>query len=353
MLKYLFHRLLYSLSIILGVICIVFLLFHALPGDPAAMLSGQRSDVATVEMVQEELGLNKSLPEQFFQYLNDLSPVGIHPGTPEAQAKYDYQALFHTGEKNVLALKVPYLRRSFQNNRPVGEIITTSISPTLILAFAAMLIAAFMGILLGILAGLHPKKIGDRILNLFSVFSLSIPTYVLAILVAMFFGYYLAPYTGLNITGQLWERDPISGEEILVLKNLILPAITLSLRPLAIIGQMTKSAILEVVKQDYIKTARAKGLRYYRQILIRHILPNALNPIITAMSGWLANLMAGAFFIEYIFDWKGIGFATLNAVQQLDFPVVMGVTIFIASCFVLINIITDLLYALLDPRVAQ
>ncbi|BDD00185.1 ABC transporter permease [Persicobacter psychrovividus] len=350
MLRYLLHSLLYGCSVLFGVIVVVFLLFHALPGDPAAMLSGQRSDVATVEMVKKELGLDQSLGVQFAYYLNDLSPVSVHQDTPDHQKKYDYRPLFHFKSGKVLVVKAPYLRRSFQNNRPVSSILMSNIGPTLTLAFSALFIATLIGISLGLIAGLWPRSFADKFISVLSVFGLSVPTYVLAILMAVIFGYYLAPYTGLNITGQLYERNPLTGEQVLVLKNLILPAITLSLRPLAVISQISKTAIIDVIHQDFVKTARAKGLRYYRQILIRHILPNAMNPIISSVTNWLANLIAGAFFVEYIFDWKGIGFATLNAVQRLDFPVVMGATLFIASCFILINILTDLIYAIHDSR---
>ena len=124
----------------------------------------------------------------------------------------------------------------------------------------------------------------------------------------------------------------------------------LGVRPLAIIMQLTRSSMLDVLSQDYIRTARAKGLSPGRTVR-RHALRNALNPVVTAVSGWLASLMAGAFFIEYIFNWKGLGTTTLQAVQNLDFPVVMGATLFVAALFVLVNIAVDMLYALLDPRV--
>jgi ABC-type dipeptide/oligopeptide/nickel transport system permease component len=152
------------------------------------------------------------------------------------------------------------------------------------------------------------------------------------------------------LTGQLYETDPFTGERQLVLRNLLLPAVALGVRPLAIIMQLTRSSMLDVLSQDYIRTARAKGLSPGRTVW-RHALRNALNPVVTAVSGWLASLMAGAFFIEYIFNWKGLGTVTLRAVENLDFPVVMGATLFVAAIFVLVNIGVDMLYALLDPRV--
>jgi len=182
-----------------------------------------------------------------------------------------------------------------------------------------------------------------------SILGISVPSFVAAILIAMTFGFYWSEYTGLNLTGQLFEIDPFEGRQ-LELKNLILPAFALGIRQLAIITQLTRSSMVDVLSQDYIRTARAKGLSK-RKIIQKHALKNALNPVITAVSGWLASLMAGAFFIEYIFNWKGLGSVTLRAVENLDFPVVMGATLFIAFLFILINILVDWLYTLLDPRV--
>jgi peptide/nickel transport system permease protein len=181
------------------------------------------------------------------------------------------------------------------------------------------------------------------------VLGISIPTFLSAILFSIIFGYYLSDITGLNLTGQLWETHPLRGRE-LHLENIILPAITLGIRPLSIIVQLTRSSMLDILSRDYIRTARAKGLGPV-SVFLKHALKNALNPVITAVSGWLASLMAGAFFVEYIFDWKGLGFVTIKAVESLDFPVVMGSTLIIAIIFILINIFVDILYAMVDPRI--
>jgi peptide/nickel transport system permease protein len=248
-----------------------------------------------------------------------------------------------------LVLKTPYLRRSFQSNKDVLSILLDHFTGTLWLALAAMLIAAVLGILFGVLASVRPHSWLDRTLITTSVLGISVPSFVAGILIAMTFGFYWSHWTGLNLTGQLYETDPFTGRH-LVLRNLLLPAFALGIRPLAVITQLTRSSMLDVLSQDYIRTARAKGLSGY-QTIVGHALKNALNPVITAVSGWLASLMAGAFFIEYIFNWKGLGTVTLRAVENLDFPVVMGATIFIAFLFVVINIAVDVLYAVLDPRV--
>ena len=331
-----------------GVIVVIFLLFHALPGDPVTLIAGQRSDLNTRQAITEELGLDQPLHKQFLLYVNDLFFVSIHDRNDANKAKYSYAELANFGDK-VLALKWPYMRRSFQTNKEVTQIIYDNIDDTFWLAVSAMLIASVVGISFGIIAALNQNTPLDHLIISASVFGISIPSFLSAIIIAMIFGFYLSDYTGLDLTGQLWTNDPIRGRE-LQLRNLILPAITLGIRPLAIITQLTRSSMLEVLSLDYIRTAYAKGLSKYR-IVLKHALKNGLNPVITAVSGWLASLMAGAFFVEYIFDWKGLGFTTIKAVQSLDFPVVMGVTLFVAAIFVIINIFVDLLYAAIDPRI--
>ncbi len=348
MIQYILKKLLYGFAVIFGVTVVVFFIFHALPGDPVAMMAGQRTDVSTRDAIENELGLNKPLPYQLGLYLSDLSPVSVHDDTPENKSKFDYLPLFHFSEK-VFVLKMPYLRRSFQSNKRVSEIIIEHSEGTFWLALAAMVFATIVGIGFGLVAALRQGSFTDHFLVITSVLGISAPSFVEAIVISIVFAYYLGDYTGLNITGQLWETHAIYGRH-LELKNLILPAIALGLRPLAIITQLTRGSMLEVLSQDYIRTARAKGLRYPK-IILKHALKNALNPVITAVSGWLASLMAGAFFVEYIFNWKGLGSVTIKAVETLDFPVVMGSTLFIAMIFVVINILVDILYAAVDPRV--
>jgi peptide/nickel transport system permease protein len=334
--------------VLIGVICVVFLLFHALPGDPVSLIAGQRSDISTRQSITRELGLDKPLHVQFFYYVNDLSFISVYDPSDQNQQKYSYQEITAIGSK-VLVLKWPYLRRSFQTNKKVTEIILDNIFDTFWLAFSAMVFASIIGILLGVIAALRQNSWLDHFIISISVFGISIPSFVSAILMAMIFGFYLSDLTGLNLTGQLWVNHPIRGRE-LQMHNLVLPALTLGIRPLAIIVQLTRSSMIEVLSLDYIRTAYAKGLDKYI-VVLKHALKNAMNPVITAVSGWLASLMAGAFFVEYIFDWKGLGYITIKAVQSLDFPVVMGVTLLVATIFVVINIFVDLLYAAIDPRI--
>jgi ABC-type dipeptide/oligopeptide/nickel transport system permease component len=350
MLSFLLRRLGQGLLVLVGVATVVFFLFNVLPGDPAALLAGQRSDVGTQAAIRADLGLDEPLPARLLGYLNDASPLGVHPCDSASVARYGGVALLPLGSQRAVVLKWPYLRRSFQSNQDVLTLLLSYFPGTLWLALAAMLLAAVGGVALGVAAALRPQSWLDRVLVTTSVLGISVPSFVAAILIAVTFGFYWSHWTGLSLTGQLYETDPFTGERQLVLRNLLLPAVALGVRPLAIIMQLTRSSMLDVLSQDYIRTARAKGLSPGRTVW-RHALRNALNPVVTAVSGWLASLMAGAFFIEYIFNWKGLGTVTLRAVENLDFPVVMGATLFVAAIFVLVNIGVDMLYALLDPRV--
>ncbi|MFN4931228.1 MAG: ABC transporter permease, partial [Bacteroidota bacterium] len=158
------------------------------------------------------------------------------------------------------------------------------------------------------------------------------------------------PYTGLDMTGSLYVIDDFGEGKTLQLKNMILPALTLGIRPLSVVVQLARSSFLDVLSQDYIRTARAKGLSQ-RAVLVKHALRNAMNPVVTAVSGWFAGLLAGAVFIEYIFGWKGIGKEIVEALENYDFPVVMGGVLVISMAFVIINILVDIIYGILDPRI--
>lgn len=349
MIRYLARRIRYSLFVLLGVVTVVFFLFNVLPGDPARLTMGQRSDLASIENVRKELNLDKPLLTRYFLYLNDLSPLGLHPADSAGRAKYSYLKLVSIGEHKALAFKFPYLGRSYRTKREIGTVLGEALPGTVILALSAMLFATFFGILLGIAAALKKGTWMDTSAIAASVAGISMPSFFAGLVIAYFFGYLLHRYTGLNMTGSLWEYDPFGGRR-LALHNLILPAFALGIRPLAIITQLTRSALLDVLSQDYIRTAYAKGLSRFR-VVFRHALPNALNPVVTAISGWLAELLAGSFFVEYIFGWKGVGKLTVDALDKFDFPLVLGSVLLTAFIFIVVNLFTDLLYGWLDPRV--
>jgi peptide/nickel transport system permease protein len=260
-----------------------------------------------------------------------------------------YFTLLHLGTDKILVLKTPYLRRSYQGKKDVWEILTEALPGTLVLAIAAMLFATVAGIALGVLSAVKQNTWMDTGAVFASVVGISAPSFFMGIVLAYLFGFVLSDYTGLHMTGSLFETDAFAGRT-LKLNNLVLPAITLGIRPLAIIVQLTRSAMLDVLHQDYIRTAYAKGLPK-RVVIFRHALRNALNPVITAITGWFAELLAGAFFVEYIFGWKGIGKVTVDALEKFDFPVLMGSVLFTAGIFVVINLLADLLYTIVDPRI--
>jgi peptide/nickel transport system permease protein len=212
------------------------------------------------------------------------------------------------------------------------------------------LFAAIFGIGLGMLAALKAGKSADYLISGISALGVSAPSFFAAMLIAWLFGYVWHDLTGLSMTGSMYEVDPLGRGRVLALQNLILPCVALGIRPLAVFVQLTRNNILEQLSQPYVRTARAKGLTEPR-ILFTHVLRNALNPVLTAVTGWFASLLAGAFFTEYIFNWKGIGKLTIDALQQSDLPLVMGAVLLSALLFVVISFITDLLYVLLDPRV--
>jgi peptide/nickel transport system permease protein len=347
MLSLIARKMLYGLLVLAGVIVMVFFLFQGF-GDPARLVLGQTGDQTTINNIRKELALDQPRWKQFVLYLNDVSPVAIH-SAKEIESK-NLKGFF-IGGGTKLCLKLPYLRRSYQTRKNVGEVLMEALPGTLLLALAAMLIATVLGILLGILAAVKQNTWMDTGSVFASVLGISAPSFFMGIVLAYVFGFVLTRYTGLHMTGSLFDIDPFTGRS-LQLENLVLPALTLGIRPLAIIAQLTRSAMLDVLDQDFIRTAYAKGLTRTR-VIFKHALRNALNPVITAVTGWFAELLAGAFFVEYIFGWKGIGKVTVDALEKLDFPVVMGSVLVTASFFILVNLMADVLYGIVDPRVRQ
>jgi peptide/nickel transport system permease protein len=355
MIRFLLRKLGYSLLVIAGVVTVVFFLFNILPGDPARMMLGQRADVASIENINRELGRDKSLPVQFLLYLNDLSPVSFHHfKKPKSSfyadsAKYAPYHILIKSESHGVILKKPYLRRSYQTSQKVTEVIADALPGTVILAIASLIFASVAGILFGVVAALLKGKPADHLIGIFAVTGMAVPSFFAGIIIAWIFGFLLSDITGLNMTGSLYKIDPFEGR-ILQWQNLILPAFTLGIRPLSVIVQLTRSSMLDVLSMDFVRTARAKGLSK-TVVVIRHALRNALNPVLTAVSGWFGSLLAGAVFIEYIFGWKGIGKLTVDSLERYDFPVVMGSVLTVSFFFVIINIVVDILYGILDPRV--
>lgn len=289
----------------IGVITVTFFINFVLPGDPARLMLGQRADAASVESLRKQLGLDQPAFIQYFSYLGRLS-------------KGD-------------------LGRSYSTNRDVLETISDRFPATALLAFTSMAVATFLGIGLGVLSSLKPQSIFDTTAMSVALLGISLPAFVVGLLIALLFGVVL-------------DWFPISGYINKGWEYLTLPVITLSLRPLSIIARVTRSSMLEVLHQDYIRTAKAKGLQTSK-VIVKHALRNALNPVITTVSAWFAGLLAGTFFVEYIFNWPGIGTVTLNAIEKLDYPMIQGTVLFTAVIFVAVNLIVDIIYSFVDPKV--
>lgn len=342
-----FYTLLSSLLVLVSAIVLISSIIYLAPVDPARLTFGQRTEGEALERKQAELFLDQPLHVQMLMYLHDVSPIGYGDGRRYDAVGVSYYKLGASDGSGVL-LKMPYLRQSYQTGRDVSTLLADAIPKTAILAIAAMMIAILFGILMGIIAALVKDTWLDQLIIGVSVLGISVPSYVSAIVLALIFGYLLRDYTGLNIQGSIFDIDDM-GEEVIVWKNLILPAIALGVRPLAIITQLMRSSLLDILSQDYMRTAKAKGL-VFREVITRHAVKNSLNPVFTAVTGWFASLLAGAFFVENVFNFKGIGGLTINALVNYDIPVLLGCVIFVCLVFIVINVLVDYGYRLFDPK---
>lgn len=355
MLNYFLNKAFYALLTLFGVVTVIFFLFNVLPGDPAQMMLGQNEDSEQLTLVKQKYGFDKPIGTQYLYYINDLSPISFHSKSSNdytylSSNKYEASKLFTIGN-TIAVIKLPYLRESFtKQGKKVTEVLSETLPNTFVLATSAIIIAMFLGVCLGVVSALFKDQWLDKAIQIFSTLGMSVPSFFSAILFAWFFGYVLHEYTNLEMTGSLYEIDDFGETKTIHWKNLILPAIVLGIRPLAVVIQLMRNSLLEVFNQDYIRTARAKGLSEF-QIIKKHAIKNALNPVITAISGWFASMLAGAVFVEFIFGWNGLGKEIVNALNTLDLPVIMGSVLVIAIMFITINIFVDVIYSWLDPKV--
>jgi peptide/nickel transport system permease protein len=305
MATYILRKLLYSILILIGVITVTFSLMYVIPGDPARLMLGQRADIASIDAVRKQLGLDDPLYVQYGRFM--------------------YKAV--QGD----------LGRSYSSNRDVLKTILETFPATGLLAVSALIISSIIGILIGVISSVRPYTAADNISMLVALFGISFPPFALGLIMALVFGAWLKwfPISGYVNNGAIY---------------LVLPMLTLALRPLSIIARLTRSSMLDVLGQDYVRTARAKGVNEWK-VIIKHALRNALNPVITTISAWLAALLGGTFFIEYIFNWPGIGLLAINSILSLDFPMIQGTVLFTAVIFIIVNMIVDIVYAFLDPKV--
>lgn len=337
-----------ALLVIPGIVTLVFLIFSLL-GDPARLVAGQRSDLATLTTIREELGLDQPVWRRYLAYLNDLSPIGWLSPKQKQSGNYRYWG-WGSETTGSVVLKSPYLGRSFQSRRAVLGLYFERLPTTLLLASVSLLLAAGAGIPLGVVAAQYANRWQDRALSMLAFVGVSAPSFFVGIGLLALLAVSLYAVTGLPTGGFITQASITGDGTTLDFRYLVLPVLTLGIRPLSIVFQLTRAGMLSTYNEDYIRTARSKGLTESR-IRWRHALPNTLTPVLTALSGWLASLLAGTFFVEAIFDWPGIGKLTVDALYTSDFPVIAGVCLATGLLFLAVNTAMDLLYPLLDPRV--
>lgn len=331
--RYILRRLFNLLPVLFGITLLVFLFLNLIPGDPAVVMLGDRATPAQIEALRERMGLNEPLPLQYLAFMGNL-------------LRFDLGRSIFTG--------VPIIREIF-NRWPA----------TFELSVAAMVIALIIGIPAGVIAAVRKNSLWDNATMTGSLIGVSMPVYWLGLLLIYLFAVnlqWLPPSGRISVDAGLAFK-PITGFYVFdalvqgnfsalgdILAHLALPALTLSTIPLAILARITRSAMLEVLSQDYIRTARAKGLLEY-WVIFKHALKNAMLPVVTIIGLEFGTLLGGAILTETIFAWPGIGKWIYEGILTRDYPVVQGGVIFVATAFVLINLLVDISYALLDPRI--
>ncbi len=303
MLQYTLRRVLIAIPSILGVMVIVFAMVRLAPGDPAQLLAGEFADAETIELIRERFGLNDSIPRQFTRFV-----TGVLQGD---------------------------LGESTRTKRLVTSDLATFFPNTLELALGAIVVALVFGIPAGILAALRPNSPIDLAVMLGALIGVSMPVFWFGLLAILIFSVQLGWF-------------PVAGRG--TLRHLVLPALTLGLSSMAIIARMTRSSMLEVLNQDFVRTARAKGL-FWRAVVLKHALRNALVPVVTVIGLQFGALLAGAVITETVFTWPGIGGLLVVSILARDYPVVQGAVLLIAVSFIAVNLIVDLVYGFIDPRI--
>ncbi|MEN2996130.1 ABC transporter permease [Acetomicrobium hydrogeniformans] len=305
MFSYIVRKMLYAVPVIWGVVTIVFILMTIVPGDPARLMMGQRGDPETLARIRADLGLDLPIHKQYTRFLKDLV----------------------RGDLGV----------SYRNNEKVVDALMTRFGATLKLAFWAMVLAALLGILAGVVSAVKQYSIFDYSAMFIAISGISAPVFWVGLLLLLIFAYTLHLVPGVGYVPGDW-------------RYFILPVITLGVRPAALIARLTRSCMLEVLTQDYIRTARAKGLRE-RIVIMRHALKNALIPVVTIIGTQVAELLSGAVLTETIFAWPGVGRLAVEALIARDFPMIRGTVIFMAVIFLVANLIVDISYGFIDPRI--
>ncbi len=301
---FLARRILQALPTLLGVMVAIFFFVHALPGDPARLYAGQEATASELEAIRSRFGLDRSLPEQFGRYV--VATAGGDLGT------------------------------SFRSNQPVAQVLTRHLGPTVILAIAAIVVAVVGGMLLGVLAAMRRNTVTDLGVTAVSILGISTPSFFLAILFIYLFAVE-------------WGVLPVSGSTSA--RGLILPTLTLAASSLGTIARFARSSYLEVAGEDFVRTARAKGLTG-RVIAGKHVLRNALIPVVTIVGLQFGFLLSGAIIVETVFNFPGLGWLLIQSIDARDYPVIQALMLVFAIQFLVINLLVDVVYAVIDPRVS-
>lgn len=300
--RFFLHRFALLLPTVIGAVTLVFFFLHMIPGDPVDVMLGETAQQAEKEKLREELGLNLPLYIQYGRFV-----AGVARGD---------------------------LGTSYFYRRPVASVIAERASATFELALAALVVAGLIAIPLGIIAALRQGTVIDNLSVILSLIGVSMPNFWLGPLLIILFSIHLGWF-------------PVSGRD--GIQSLVLPALTLGTALAAILSRMTRASLLERLRDEYLMVARAKGLRTWR-VILKHALRNALIPIITVMGLQIGALLSGAIITENVFSWPGIGTLLVNAIEARDYPLVQGCVIFICMAYVLVNLITDIVYGIVDPR---
>ncbi|WP_126454770.1 nickel ABC transporter permease [Sulfuriflexus mobilis] len=303
MLSSIISRLLGTLFVLFGVSLMVFLLIHLVPGDPVEVILGEQAQAADRESLRQALGLDKPLATQWWDYMRGL----LHAD----------------------------LGHSLYIHRPVSALILERLPASIELALLSLLLAMLLALPLGLFAATQRGSVWDWATSGFSLLGIAIPNFVFGPLLILVFSIWLGWF-------------PVSGREQGL--SIVLPALTLATAMAAILSRMLRSTLLEVLSEEYIRCARARGLSPLR-ILFRHALSNAMLPLITLLGLQLGGLLAGAVITETVFDWPGIGRLTVEAIQRRDYPLLQGCVLFISVVYVMINLLTDMMYRFIDPRI--
>jgi peptide/nickel transport system permease protein len=318
---YILRRVLQAIPVVIGVVILNFTLLHLAPGDPGLVFVGEAGGATeeTLKAVRQEFGLDQSLPEQLWIY-----------------------------GKKVLTGDLGF---SYFQGKPVMELILDKIPATVLLILTAIFLAVTLGVLTGVIVAQRPSSLGSSFITVVSLFGFAMPVFWLGIMLILAFSLYLPIFPGhgmmtVGLSGGFWvvTKD--------IFHHLVLPTFTLAIIYIAQYSRLSRASMLEVINSDYVRTARAKGLSK-RMVIYKHALRNAILPVLTVFGIQIGHLLAGAVLVETVFTWPGMGRLMFEGILRRDYPLIMGVLIFSSVLVIVANLITDLLYSVLDPRIRR